>query len=86
MKFLNMQLQQYAHNSSSNNFRDQLKAWSKLIGFWWLWPVNQHNSKLTIELLKDFDYNKNVIMVSQPHNSEVTIDNLQVLKPTIQIN
>ena len=43
-----------------------------------------HNSKLTIELLKDFNYNKNVIMVSQPHNSEVTIDNLQVLKPTIQ--
>ena len=41
-----------------------------------------HNSKLTIELLKDFDYNKNknVIMVSQPHNSEVTIDNLQVFK------
>ena len=45
-----------------------------------------HNSKLTIELLKDFNYNKNVIMVSQPHNSEVTIDNLQVLKPMIQIN
>ena len=105
MKFLNTQLQQYAHNSSSNNFRDQLKAWSKLIGFWWLWPVNQHNSKLTIELLQDlqqynkcdygltttqqqahnrtsegFKINKNVIMVSQPHNSEVTIDDLQNLK------
>ena len=39
-----------------------------------------HHSKLTIELLKDFNYNKNVIIVSQPHNSEVTIDNLQVLK------
>ena len=59
MKFLNTQLQQYAHNSSSNNFRDQLKAWSKLIGFWQLWPVNQHNSKLTIELLQDLkQYNK----------------------------
>ena len=81
-----MQLQQYAHNLSSNNFRDQLKVWSKLIGFWQLWPVNQHNSKLTIELLKDFDYNKNVIMVSQPHNSEVTIDNLQVFIAKIQIN
>ena len=46
-----------------------------------------HNSKLTIELLKDFkNSTTNVIMVSQPHNSEVTIDNLQVLKPTIQIN
>ena len=44
-----------------------------------------HNSKLTIELLKDFNY-KNMIMVSQPHNSKVTIDNLQVLKPTIQTN
>ena len=39
-----------------------------------------HNSKFTIELLKDFNYNKNMIMVSQPHNSEVTIDNLQVFK------
>ena len=39
-----------------------------------------HNSKLTIELLKDFNYNKIMIMVSQPHNSEVTIDNLQDLK------
>ena len=59
MKFLNTQLQQYAHNSSSNNFQYQLKVWSKLIGFWWLWPVNQHNSKLTIELLQDLQqYNK----------------------------
>ena len=105
MKFLNMQLQQYACNSSSNNFWDQLKAWSKFIGFWQLWPVNQHNSKLTIELLQDlqqynkhdygltttqqqnhnkfsegFKFNKNVIMVSQPHNSKLTIDNLLVLK------
>ena len=77
----------------------------------WLWPHNQHNSKLTIELLQDlqqynkcdygltttqqlnhnrfsegFKNNKNMIMVSQPHNNKVTIDNLQVLKPTIQIN
>ena len=98
-------------NMSSNNFWDQLKVWSKLIGLWWLWPVNQHNSKLTIEILQDlqqynkcdygftttwqqnhnrfsegFKNNKNVIMVSQPHNSEFTIDNLQVLKSTIQIN
>ena len=111
MKFLNMQLQQYACNMSSNNFQDQLKVWSKLIGFWQLWPVNQHNSKLTIELLQDlqhynkcdygltttqqenhnrfsegFKNNKNMIMVSQPHNSKVTIDNLWVLKPTIQSN
>ena len=111
MKFLNMQLQQYAHNTSSNNFWDQLKVWSKYIGFWQLWPVNQHNSKLTIELLQvlqqynkcdygltttqqqnhnrsseGFKNNEIVIMVSQSHNSEVTVDNLQVLKPTIQIN
>ena len=39
-----------------------------------------HDSKITIELLKDFNYSKNMIMVSQPHNSEVTIDNLQDLK------
>ena len=39
-----------------------------------------HNSKLTIELLKDFNYNKNVIMVSQPHNSKLTIDLLKDFK------
>ena len=38
------------------------------------------NSKLTIELLKDFNYNKNVIMVSQPHNSKLTIELLKDFK------
>ena len=39
-----------------------------------------HNSKFTIELLKDFNYNKNVIMVSQPHNSKLTIELLKDFK------
>ena len=39
-----------------------------------------HDSKITIDFLKDFKFNKNVIMVSQPHNSKLTIELLKDLK------
>ena len=35
---------------------------------------------MTAELLKDFNYNKNVIMISQPHNSKLTIELLKDFK------
>jgi len=39
------------------------------------WVVTNTNSKLTIELLKDFK--QFVVMVLQPHNSKLTIELLQ---------